>query len=166
MAPVSPPEVTGFTVGGPQGSGGFGRVFSARREEDGREVALKVLEPLASERQEREVEALRRIGPPAALELLGQGTSTSGEPVVVMERIDGLTLARRRVELPGPGALPWMEAAPLMLALAEALRHVHAAAVVHRDWASSTSSCCAAVPPSWAMRPRCSRPTCRAGPLR
>jgi len=112
-----------------------------------------VLEPLASERQEREVEALRRIGPPAAPEVLGQGTSTSGEPVVVMERIDGLTLARRRAELPGPGALPWTEAAPRMLALAEALRHVHAAAVVHRDWASSTSSCCAAVP----LRGRCGR---------
>ena len=133
LAPVPPPEVTGFTVGGPLGRGGFGRVFSARRKEDGREVALKVLAPLTSERLEREVEALRRIGPPAAPELLGQGTSTSGEPVVVMERINGITLARRLAELPGPGALPWMEAAPLMLALAEALRHVHAAAVIHRD---------------------------------
>nr|WP_240359711.1 serine/threonine-protein kinase [Pyxidicoccus trucidator] len=125
--------MTGFTLRGPLGRGGFGRVFSAIREEDGREVALKVLEPLASERLEREVEALRRIGPPAAPQLLGQGISALGEPLVVMERIDGLTLARRLAELPGPGALPWAEAAPLMLSLAEAVRHVHAAAVVHRD---------------------------------
>ncbi|MFP2913242.1 serine/threonine-protein kinase, partial [Pyxidicoccus sp. 3LFB2] len=80
-----------------------------------------------------EVEALRRIGPPAAPALLGQGTSATGEPLVVMERIDGLTLARRLAELPGPGALPWAEATPLMLSLAEAVGHVHAAAVVHRD---------------------------------
>lgn len=133
MAPAPPPEVTGYAVGGPLGRGGFGRVFSARREQDGREVALKVLEPLASERLEREVEALRRIGPPAAPALLGQGTTRAGEPLVVMERIDGLTLARRLAELPGPGALPWSEAGPLMVALAEAVQHVHAAAVVHRD---------------------------------
>jgi tetratricopeptide (TPR) repeat protein len=131
--PAPPLEVPGFTVGGPLGRGGFGRVYSARREVDGAEVALKVLEPLASERLEREVEALRRIGPPAAPRLLGQGFSTTGEPLVVMERIDGLTLARRLAELPGPGALPWTEAVPLMLALAEAVAHVHAAAVVHRD---------------------------------
>ncbi|QSQ25328.1 protein kinase [Pyxidicoccus parkwayensis] len=133
VAPALPPEVMGFTVGGPLGRGGFGRVFSAHRDTDGREVALKVLEPLASERLEREVEALRRIGPPAAPRLLGQGTTRAGEPLVVMERIDGLTLARRLAELPGPGALPWSEAGPLMVALAEAVGHVHAAAVVHRD---------------------------------
>ncbi len=132
-APAVPPEVTGYTVGAPLGRGGFGRVFSALRAEDGREVALKVLEPLASERLEREVEALRRIGPPAAPQLLGQGTTRAGEPLVVMERIDGLTLARRLAELPGPGALPWAEAAPLMVALAEAVGHMHTAAVVHRD---------------------------------
>jgi tetratricopeptide (TPR) repeat protein len=125
--------VPGYAVAGPLGRGGFGRVFSARREADGREVALKVLEPLASERLEREVEALRRIGPPAAPQLLGQATAVTGEPVVVMERIDGHTLARALAERPGAGALPWAEAAPLMRALAEAVGHVHAAAVVHRD---------------------------------
>jgi tetratricopeptide (TPR) repeat protein len=96
-------------------------------------VALKVLEPHATERLGRELEALRRIGPPASPALLGEGATAEGEPVVVMERIDGVTLARRLSELPGTGALAWAEARPLMLALAEAVGRVHAAAVVHRD---------------------------------
>ncbi|MCP3137609.1 serine/threonine-protein kinase [Pyxidicoccus xibeiensis] len=131
--PARPPDVYGFAVGAALGRGGFGRVFAARREEDGREVALKVLEPLASERLEREVEALRRLGPPTAPELLGEVTTTTGEPVVVMERIEGVTLARAMAERPGTGAWPWHEAGPVMLALAEAVARMHASAVVHRD---------------------------------
>ena len=133
VAPPTPPEVPGFRVRGPLGRGGFGRVFAAEREADGHEVALKVLEPHATERLGRELEALRRIGPPAAPALLGEGATAEGDPVVVMERIDGVTLARRLAELPGTGALSWAEARPLMLALAEAVGRVHAAAVVHRD---------------------------------
>ncbi|WP_239988936.1 serine/threonine-protein kinase [Corallococcus macrosporus] len=123
----------GYVLGEPLGRGGFGRVFSARRQVDGQEVALKVLEPLAGERLERELEALRRVGPPTVPRLLGEALTRAGERVVVMERIDGPTLARRLAGLPGAGALPWTEGLPLMCALAEALARVHAADVVHRD---------------------------------
>ncbi|WIG97845.1 protein kinase [Myxococcus sp. SDU36] len=128
-----PPEVAGYVLGAPLGRGGFGRVFAARHEVDGQDVALKVLEPLAGERLGRELEALRRIGPPAVPRLLGEATTRAGERVIIMERIKGLTLAQRLMTLPGAGALPWADAAPLMRALAEALAQVHAAGVVHRD---------------------------------
>ncbi|MFY2561119.1 protein kinase domain-containing protein [Corallococcus terminator] len=115
------------------GRGGFGKVHAARRDADGRQVALKVLEPLASERLARELEALRRIGPPVTPELLGEARTSEGEPVIAMELIEGQTLARRLAELPGAGALPWDEARAVMVALARALASVHAASVVHRD---------------------------------
>ncbi|WNZ59027.1 protein kinase [Myxococcus sp. MxC21-1] len=125
--------MAGYVLGAPLGRGGFGRVFAARREVDGLDVALKVLEPLAGERLGRELEALRRIGPPAVPQLLGEASTRAGERVIIMERIDGPTLARRLAGLPGAGALPWTEGVPLMRALAEALARVHAAGVVHRD---------------------------------
>ncbi|WP_240356241.1 MULTISPECIES: serine/threonine-protein kinase [Myxococcus] len=131
--PALPSDVPGYHVGRALGRGGFGRVHAARREVDGRHVALKVLEPLASERLARELEALRRIGPPFTPELLGEARTSEGEPVIAMELIEGQTLARRLAELPGPGALPWDEARAVMVALARALARVHAASVVHRD---------------------------------
>lgn len=127
------PVIPGFEALAPLGHGGFSRVYSARRAADGREVALKVLQPLAAERLGREVDALRHIGPPTVPELLGQSATEAGEPVLVMERIEGATLAARLAALPGNGAMPWTEARPLMLALADALSRIHAAQVVHRD---------------------------------
>ncbi|NTX64233.1 protein kinase [Myxococcus sp. CA051A] len=133
-APPAPaPDVPGYQLGAALGRGGFGRVHAARRDADGRQVALKVLEPLASERLTRELEALRRIGPPVTPELLGETRTSAGEHVVAMELIEGVTLARRLAELPGQGALPWDEARGVMVALARALSGVHAASVVHRD---------------------------------
>ncbi|AKQ65653.1 Serine/threonine-protein kinase pkn3 [Myxococcus hansupus] len=131
--PPAPPELPGYEPGAPLGRGGFGRVFSARREADGHEVALKVLEPLAGERLTRELEALRRIGPPDAPALLGEATTLAGERVVIMERIEGMTLARQLAELPDSGALPWTEALPRLRGLAEAVARAHAVDVVHRD---------------------------------
>ncbi|AKF82234.1 serine/threonine protein kinase [Myxococcus fulvus 124B02] len=133
-APPAPPsDVPGYQRGVSVGRGGFGRVLAARRESDGRPVALKVLEPLAVERLARELEALRRIGPPVTPELLGEARTLAGEPVVVMELIAGQTLAQRLAEQPRSGAMSWAEARPVMIALARALARVHAASVVHRD---------------------------------
>ncbi len=71
-APVAVPRVAGFEGLTPLGHGGFARVYAARREVDGRDVALKVLQPLAADRLGRELDALRLIGPPVVPELLGQ----------------------------------------------------------------------------------------------
>ncbi|GHG83979.1 serine/threonine-protein kinase [Comamonas sp. JC664] len=131
--PPAPPDVRGYVVGEPLGRGGFGRVFAARREADGQEVALKVLEPLAGERLARELEALRRLGPPEAPALLGEATTRAGERVVIMERVEGVTLARHLAEQPDAGALPWAEALPRLRALAEAVARAHAVDVIHRD---------------------------------
>ncbi|MCP3103526.1 serine/threonine-protein kinase [Myxococcus sp. K15C18031901] len=127
------PDVPGFTLDAPLGRGGFGRVYAATRHGDGRRVALKVLESLALERLPREVEALRRTGPPAAPALLGEHRTLLGEPVVEMELISGATLARVLAEREATGALPWVEARPWLIGLARALEQVHAVGVLHRD---------------------------------
>ncbi|XXF75236.1 protein kinase [Myxococcaceae bacterium GXIMD 01537] len=132
-APEAAPEVPGFQGLTPLGHGGFARVYAARREKDSREVALKVLHPLAVERLGREREALRRIGPPVTPEWLGEATTAGGETVLVMERIEGSTLAAWLAARPGSGAVDWAEARGLMLALTEAVARVHAAGFVHRD---------------------------------
>ncbi len=53
-----------------------------------------------------------------------------GEPAIVMEYVQGRSLAARLRE---SGALTPMETAQLGAALLDALRHAHAAKVVHRD---------------------------------
>ncbi|MCE9673556.1 serine/threonine-protein kinase [Myxococcus stipitatus] len=130
---LPPPDVPGFQVESALGRGGFGRVYAARRLVDGRRVALKVLEAHATERLPREVEALRRVGPPAAPALLGEHRDRLGAAVVEMELIPGVTLGRLLSEWEGAGALTWPEAHGLLLGLARVLERVHAAGVVHRD---------------------------------
>ncbi|WP_369946365.1 serine/threonine-protein kinase PknK [Vitiosangium sp. GDMCC 1.1324] len=122
----------GFQLRALIGAGGFSRVFSARREEDGREVALKVaLGPFAA-RFAREAAALRRVGPPIVPELFLEG-SADGRAFLVLERLRGQTLAAWMAALPGSGAAPLSHVRDVLAGLCEALGRVHGAGLVHRD---------------------------------
>ncbi len=130
--PLPLPQVPGLQLRAWIGSGGFSRVFSARREEDGREVALKVaLGPFAA-RFSREASALRRVGPPTVPELFHEG-SADGRPYLVLERLRGQTLAAWMDALPGSGAAPLSHVRDLLAGLCGALERVHGAGLVHRD---------------------------------
>ncbi|HEX5747254.1 MAG TPA: protein kinase [Archangium sp.] len=130
------PQVPGFQLQALIGVGGFARVFSARREEDGREVALKVALGPFSARFAREAAALRRVGPPTVPELLLERStpgSTEGRSFLVLERLRGQTLAAWMAALPGSGAAPLSHVRDLLAGLCGALERVHAAGLVHRD---------------------------------
>ncbi|MFE8603423.1 serine/threonine-protein kinase [Archangium violaceum] len=130
--PLPLPQVPGFQLQALIGAGGFSRVFSARREEDGREVALKVALGPFSARFAREAAALRRIGPPTVPELFSEG-SAEGRSFLVLERLRGQALSAWMAALPGSGAAPLSHVRDLLAGLCGALERVHASGLVHRD---------------------------------
>ncbi|WNG21762.1 protein kinase [Cystobacter fuscus] len=124
----------GLPLLAPLGAGGFSQVFSARREQDGTEVAVKVaLAASASPRFAHEAAALRRVGPPTAPALLGQGELPGGRAFLVLERLRGQTLAAWMAALPGSGAASLPHVRELLSGLCTALEHVHGLGLVHRD---------------------------------
>ncbi|QRN98069.1 protein kinase [Archangium violaceum] len=130
--PLPVPGLPGFHSLALIGSGGFSRVFSARHDEDGREVALKVALGPFGPRFAREASALRRVGPPTVPDVLHVGT-LGPLPYLVLERLRGQTLAAWMAALPGSGAAPLSHVHELLAGLCGALERVHGAGLVHRD---------------------------------
>jgi serine/threonine protein kinase len=114
------------------GSGGMGMVFRGRDRVDGQAVALKVLHrqgPLASERFQREAEALAALAHPAIVRYVAHGKTQQGEPYLAMEWLDGETLADRLLR----GVVGPMATARLGSRVLQALAAAHARGIVHRD---------------------------------
>ncbi|MHC2998692.1 serine/threonine-protein kinase [Microbacterium sp. HJ5] len=116
------------------GVGGMSRVYRALDVSLGRTVAVKLMREdgdlLASpERVRTEMTVLASLSFPSLVKLL-DGQVESGRPrYLVMEFVDGETLADRLQR----GVLSSAEAAHLAGELASALHVVHGAGVVHRD---------------------------------
>ena len=108
------------------GAGGMGEVYRARDTKLGRDVALKVL-PAAfaadAERMarfEREARLLAALNHPHIAAIYGLEES-SGTPALVMELVEGPTLAERIAA----GPIPLDEALPIARQIAEALEYAH-----------------------------------------
>jgi serine/threonine protein kinase len=116
------------------GEGGMGEVYRARDSRLDRDVAIKVLPPAASgdpERQARftrEARTISRLSHPNICALLDVGVD-GGEAYLVMELIEGQTLADRLRQ----GPLPIDEAVAIGHDVAAALRAAHGYGIVHRD---------------------------------
>ena len=118
----------------PIGRGGMGEVFNARDARLDRAVAIKVLpEPLAGNperraRFEREAKAISQLNHPNICTLHDVGFQ-DGADYLVMELVEGETLSERLTR----GPLPWEEAQPLFVQIADALEAAHEKGIVHRD---------------------------------
>ena len=118
------------------GSGASGVVYEAVRTTDGRRVAMKLLlassahDTVASDRLRREAEALGLAWHPNVVEVLDQGQLPDGTIYLVMELLEGDSLAHR---LRTGGAFLPGELLPIAIELAGALEAMHAAGVIHRD---------------------------------
>ena len=116
------------------GAGGMGRVYRARDTRLGRDVAIKVLPPDVAidadrlVRFEREAQILASLNHPNIAAIYGVEDAT-GVPALVMEFVDGPTLAGRI----GMGPIPIDEASPMARQIAEALEAAHEQGIIHRS---------------------------------
>nr|WP_263429158.1 serine/threonine-protein kinase [Nannocystis pusilla] len=115
------------------GRGGMGMVFSARDRELDEVVALKMLHPSLScgtqDRIRREVKLARRITHRNVARTFELGEH-QGSRFLTMEFVDGEPLANVLERQP---RLPVERAAPIFIAVCDALEAAHEAGVVHRD---------------------------------
>ena len=129
------PVLGRYTLGEEVARGGAGAVYRARGP-DGTEVAVKVLLTMSGAAPQRvqralgEARALLRLDHPGVVRLLDVGQETTRAPYLVLEWVEGESLATR---LQRQGPLSLREAADLVARVAAALEHCHQRGVVHRD---------------------------------
>ena len=115
-------------------SGGMGAVWRARDLRLDRAVAVKELTgagltlPMAVQRFDREARAVARLAHPNIVALHDVGIE-DGRPYLVMELVDGRSLAGILEE----GPLPPASAVAVAAQTCEGLAAAHAAGIVHRD---------------------------------
>jgi Tol biopolymer transport system component/tRNA A-37 threonylcarbamoyl transferase component Bud32 len=116
------------------GEGGMGEVYRATDAQLKREVAIKVLpaqfiqDKERRTRFEREAQLLAQLQHPNIASIYGLEES-DGTRALVMELVDGPTLAERLEQ----GPLPLDEAISVSLRIAQALEAAHEKGIVHRD---------------------------------
>ncbi|HMP15691.1 MAG TPA: serine/threonine-protein kinase, partial [Gemmatales bacterium] len=128
------PTIPGFTELHEIGRGGMGIVYRARQEGLNRPVAIKMImaghfaNPTERLRFQLEAELTARIHHPHVVQVYETGEH-EGNPYLVMEWIDGGTLASRlKTDRPSPET-----AVHLMITLARAVHAAHCKGVIHRD---------------------------------
>ena len=117
------------------GAGGMGVVYRARDSRLDRDVALKVLLPEVADDPERlarltrEAKLLASLNHPNIAQIHGLEESPAREVAMVMELVEGPTLADRIAR----GPIPVAETIRVATQVAHALEAAHDQQIVHRD---------------------------------
>lgn len=116
------------------GQGGMATVYRAEDSHLGRVVAIKMIHPSEGpvesiERAHTEKALLASLSHPSLVTLYDAQLTPNRPQYLVMEFVDGPTLAARMAA----GPLPTRDVARIVRDLAEGLTAVHAAGIVHRD---------------------------------
>jgi serine/threonine-protein kinase len=114
------------------GAGGTGEVYKATDTRTDRSVAIKLLpselagDPQFRERFAREARAMAALDHPNVCKVLESGEH-DGRPYLVIQYLDGETLARRLEK----GALPFEQVLQYAIEIADALNALHRGGVTH-----------------------------------
>jgi serine/threonine-protein kinase len=125
-----------YTITAKLGSGAMGVVFRAEHVHIARTAAIKVLVPelaenaTAVQRFFNEARATSSIRHPGIVDVLDCAVDATGRAYIVMENLDGETLAAR---LGRTESIPWAPACEIARQVAEAIAAAHANGIVHRD---------------------------------
>lgn len=117
------------------GSGGMGAVYKCEDIATGRLVAIKVLstdriDAKVLARFQREAKAIARLDNPHLVRLYSVGASPDGKPFIVMELVEGRSIAEA-VETDGP--MDEKRVTRIALQICAGLQAAHEMGVVHRD---------------------------------
>jgi len=123
-----------YEISGPLGAGGMGEVYRAHDSRLHRDVAVKTLpagfaaDPNRMARFQREAQVLAALSHPHIAAIYGLEDS-AGVPALVMELVEGVTLAERITA----GPIPLEETLRIARQIADALDAAHEKGIVHRD---------------------------------
>ncbi|HUJ62035.1 MAG TPA: serine/threonine-protein kinase [Kofleriaceae bacterium] len=140
-AQLTAPGIVGQVLGsyritGELGRGGMGTIYRARHELIGRPAAVKVLRAELTANDElvqrffNEAKAATAVDHPGIVEVFDFGYTDDGRAYLIMEFLDGPSLAQR---LERRRSLSELEAAQIARGIASALTAAHGKGIVHRD---------------------------------
>src|SRR6187399_563625 len=140
LTPIKDPRI-GSTLNGRYqleasiGEGGMATVYAARHRLVDRPCAVKIMNAALAknvvirERFRREAKAAQKLAHPNIIEIFDQGELPDGSLYLVMELLEGETLA----DVLEHGKVPLERGLPIMIQIARALARAHDLEVIHRD---------------------------------